>query len=62
MVSQTRRVCRSPRPVSGEEEILEIEVPAGCGLFGANTSLAWTSFRRVVELARPNQSAGRAEP
>ena len=34
MVSETRRVCRALRPVSGEEGILEIEVPTGCGLLG----------------------------
>ena len=34
MVSETRRVCRALRPVSGEDGILEIEVPTGCGLLG----------------------------
>ena len=34
MVSETKRVCRALRPVSGEEGILEIEVPTGCGLLG----------------------------
>ena len=34
MVSETRRVCLALRPVSGEEGILEIEMPAGCGLLG----------------------------
>ena len=55
MVSETRRVCRELRPVSLEEGVLESEVPTGCGL-------PRTSLRRVLGLARPNQSAGRAEP
>ena len=34
MVSETRHVCCVLRPMSGEEGILEIEVPTGCGLLG----------------------------
>ena len=60
MVSETRRVCRALRPVSGEEGILEMEVPLAAAYWGQHISLAWTSLRRVVGLARPNQSAGRA--
>ena len=39
MVSETRCVCLALRPVAGEEGILGIEVPTGCDLLGANTSL-----------------------
>ena len=39
MVSETRRVCRALRPVSGEKGILEIEVPNRLRPVGANTSL-----------------------
>ena len=39
MVSETRRVCRALRPVSGEEGILEIEVPNRLRPVGANISL-----------------------
>ena len=55
---QTQRVCRALRPVSGEDGILVAEVPRGV----QHASSAWTSPRRVVGLARPNQSAGRALP
>ena len=55
-----QRVCRALRPVSGEEGILEMEVPLAAAYWGQHISLAWTSLRRVVGLARPNQSAGRA--
>ena len=55
---QTQRVCRALHPVSGEDGILVAEVPRGV----QHTSSARTSPRRVVGLARPNQSAGRASP
>ena len=53
---QTQRVCRALHPVSGEDGILVAEVPRGV----QHASSARTSPRRVVGLARPNQSAGRA--
>ena len=34
MVLETKRICHALQPVSGEEGILEIEVPTGCGLMG----------------------------
>ena len=50
---QTQRVCRALHPVSGEDGIpREVQ----------HASSARTSARRVVGLARPNQSAGRALP
>ena len=55
---QTQRVCRALHPVSGEDGILVAEVPRGV----QHASSARTSPRRVVGLARPNQSAGRALP
>ena len=55
---QTQRVCRALHPVSGEDGILVAEVPRGV----QHASSAQTSPRRVVGLARPNQSAGRALP
>ena len=55
---QTQRVCRALHPVSGEDGILVDEVPRGV----QHASSARTSPRRVVGLARPNQSAGRALP
>ena len=54
---QTQRVCRALHPVSGEDGILVAEVPRGV----QHASSARTS-RRVVGLALPNQSAGRALP
>ena len=53
---QTQRVCRALHPVS--RGILVAEVPRGV----QHDSSARTSPRRVVGLARPNQSAGRALP
>ena len=55
---QTQRVCRALHPVSGEDGILVAEVPREV----QHASSAGTSPRRVVGLARPNQSAGRALP
>ena len=55
---QTQRVCRALHPVSGEDGILVAEVP--CGV--QHASSVQTSPRRVVGLARPNQSAGRTLP
>ena len=55
---QTQRVCRALHPVSGEDGILVAEVPRGV----QHASSARTSPRRVVGLARPNQSAGHALP
>ena len=55
---QTQRVCRVLHPGAGKDGILVAEVP--CGV--QHTSLARTSPRRVVGLARPNQSAGLALP
>ena len=55
---QTQHVCRALHPVSGEDGILVAEVPHGV----QHASSARTSPRRVVGLARPNQSAGRALP
>ena len=55
---QTQRVFRALHPVSGEDGILVAEVPRGV----QHASSARTSPRRVVGLARPNQSAGRALP
>ena len=55
---QTQRVCRALHPVSGEDGILVADVPRGV----QHASSARTSPRRVVGLARPNQSAGRALP
>ena len=55
---QTQRVCRALHPVSGEDGILVAEVHRGV----QHASLARTSPRRVVGLARPSQSAGRALP
>ena len=51
---QTQRVCRALHPVSGEDGILMAEVPRGV----QHASSARTSPRRLVGLARPNQSAG----
>ena len=53
---QTQCVCRALHPVSGEDGILVAEVHRGV----QHVSSARTSPRRVVGLARPNQSAGRA--
>ena len=53
---QTQRVCRALHPVSGEDGILVAEVPRGV----QHASSPRTSPRRVVGLARPSQSAGRA--
>ena len=55
---QTQRVCRALHPVSGEDGILVAAVPRGV----QHASSARTSPRRVVGLARSNQSAGRALP
>ena len=55
---QTQRVCRALHPVSGEDGILVAEVPRGV----QHASSAQTSPRRVVGLARPNQSGGRDLP
>ena len=55
---QTQRVCRALHPVSGEDGMLVAEFPRGV----QHDSSARTSPRRVVGLARPNQSAGRALP
>ena len=55
---QTQCVCRVLHPGAGKDGILVAEVP--CGV--QHTSLAWTSPRWVVGLARPNQSAGLALP
>ena len=55
---QTQCVCRTLHPVSGKDGILVAEVPRGF----QHASSARTSPRRVVGLARPNQSAGRALP
>ena len=55
---QTQRVFRALHPVSGEDGILVAEVPRGV----QHASSARTSPRRVVGLARPNQSSGRALP
>lgn len=56
-------VCRELRPVSGEEEIL---VPEKCGLLRfplfQHGTLAPTSPRREVGMARSNQSAGQDMP
>ena len=51
---QTQRVCCALHPVSGKDRILVAEVPRGV----QHASTAQTSPRRVVGLARPNQSAG----
>ena len=53
---QTQRVCRALYPVSGEDVILVAEVPREV----QHASSARTSPRRVVGLARPNQSTARA--
>ena len=55
---QTQRVCRALHPVSWEDGILVAEVPRGV----QHASSARTSPWRVVGLARPNQSTGRANP
>ena len=55
---QTQCVCRALHPVSGEDGILVAEVSRGV----QHVSSARTSPRRVVGLARSNQSAGRALP
>ena len=55
---QTQCVCRALHPVSGEDGILVAEVPRGV----QHASSAPTCPRRVVGLAQPNQSAGRALP
>ena len=55
---QTQSVCRALHPVPGEDGILVAEVPRGV----QHACSARTSPRRVVGLARPNQSAGRALP
>ena len=55
---QTQRVCRALHPMSGEDGILVTEVPRGV----QHASSARTSPRRVVGLAQPNQSTGRASP
>ena len=55
---QTQRVCRALHPVSGEDEIIVAEVSRRV----QHASSARTSTRRVVGLARPIQSAGRALP
>ena len=59
----TQRVCCALRPVSGENGILEIEVPDRLQpVRYQHISLARTSPRRVIETARPNQSAGHVLP
>ena len=55
---QNQCVCCVLHPMSGEDGILVAEVPHGV----QHTSSAQTSPRRVVGLAQPNQSAGRALP
>ena len=57
MVSETRRVGRALRPVSGEEGILEIEVPTGCGLLGP-THLFGPDFSQTGGWVGPTQSIG----
>ena len=57
MVSETQRVCRALRSVSGEEGILEIEVPTGCGLLGP-THLFGPDFSYTGSWVGPTQSIG----
>ena len=55
---QTQRLCRALHPVSWEDVIVVADVPHGV----QHASSARTSPRRVVGLARPSLSAGRALP
>ena len=49
-------------PCQGRKGSCRLRYPLAAVCWGHHISLAQTSLRRVVGLARPNQSAGRVEP
>ena len=57
---QTQCVCHVLHPVFGEDGILVAEV--SCGVQHTSSARTSPSPRRVVGLAQPSQSAGRALP